>query len=381
MRSRLLPLVCTIVFVDAMLFAAIIPLVPELKADLALSKLQAGILVGAYGAGAVIAGIPSGFLAERIGPKRTVIVGMLALTGATVGFALVDSALALGVGRFAQGVASAVTWSGALAWLTLSTPRERRGQTLGTAFGTAVLGFIVGPAVGALAEQTSVRGVFLAVAVVTAAVAALAARQPPGRIDRRRGTTLRRAVRNRRFLAAVWLTLIPAIFFGALDLLVPLRLDDAGWSSVAIAAVFIAAGLVEVTLAPLAGRVSDRRGRLAPARLGLWGLVAIALGLAAVDGAFALVALLLCGAVVVSGISTPGMAMVSDEAEASGLSQALGFGTMNSAWALGAMLGPVGAGALANAFGDAIPYLLCAALATGTALLLTPALRNAERPA
>jgi len=34
---------------------------------------------------------------------------------------------------------------GALAWLTLSAPRARRGQTLGTAFGFAVLGFIVGP--------------------------------------------------------------------------------------------------------------------------------------------------------------------------------------------------------------------------------------------
>ena len=35
---------------------------------------------------------------------------------------------------------------------------------------------------------------------------------------------------------------------------------------------------------------------------------------------------------------------------------------MNSAWALGEMTGPTVGGALANAFGDAIPYLLGAAL-------------------
>ena len=41
--------------------------------------------------------------------------------------------------RAMLSMSSAVTWSGALAWLTLSTPRARRGQTLGTAFGFAVL--------------------------------------------------------------------------------------------------------------------------------------------------------------------------------------------------------------------------------------------------
>jgi len=35
---------------------------------------------------------------------------------------------------------------------------------------------------------------------------------------------------------------------------------------------------------------------------------------------------------------------------------------MNSAWALGNVTGPVAGGALASAFGDAVPYLLGAAL-------------------
>ena len=53
---------------------------------------------------------------------------------------------------------------------------------------------------------------------------------------------------------------------------------------------------------------------------------------------------------------TPGMALVSDRTEAAGLSQAIGFGIMNTAWALGNMTGPALAGAVAEAAGDAVPY-------------------------
>ena len=190
---RLLPFVSIVIFTDTMLFAAIIPLIPSFADEFGLSKLEAGILVGAYGAGAMAGGIPSGFLAGRIGAKRTVVVGLVILSAASVAFGLAASPTTLGVTRFAQGFASAVTWSGALAWLTLTTPRERRGQILGTAFGFAVLGFIVGPAVGALAEQTTIELSFAVVGVVTAALAVAASTFPASRMELRTAGSLRRA--------------------------------------------------------------------------------------------------------------------------------------------------------------------------------------------
>ncbi len=369
MRTRLLPLVCAIVFTDTMLFAAIVPLVPTLTGELGLSEVQAGLVVGAYGAGAVLGGIPSGYLAERVGAKRTAVVGLLLLGVASAGFALASGSVALGIARFAQGFASAVTWSGALAWLTTSTPRERRGQTLGTAFGFAVLGFIVGPAIGAVAELTSVRVVFLGVAAATIVLAGVAARLPATRSTPRTGSiSLRQALRDAPFAVAVWLTVVPALFFGALDLLAPLTFDDAGWGSVAIAGAFVCAGLIEVALAPVAGRLSDVRGRLVPVRLGLWGMAAIGIMLALSDRALVVAALIFCASVAVSGVTSPGIALVSDRAEATGLPQTLGFGVMNSAWATGAMVGPVAAGALAAGVGDATPYLVCAGIAVATAI-------------
>jgi MFS family permease len=367
---RLLVLVSVVVFADTMLFSAIIPLIPVFVDDYGLSKTQAGLLVAAYGAGAMIGGIPAGLLAARIGPKRTVVLGLTVLALASVAFAFGSSPAVLGLTRLTQGLASAVTWSGALAWLTLSTPRSRRGQTLGTAFGFAVLGFIVGPAVGALGELTSVEVVFVAVAVALGLVAVAAALTPSAHFDVLHPNALRRAFRDTGFLAAVWLTLVPALFFGALDVLVPLSLDASGWGPVAIAATFVCAGLVEVTLAPVIGGLSDRRGRLYPIRIALALLAAAAVGFALVTEPAAVVVLVAVASFAASGIYTPGIALVSDRAEANDVPQTLAFGVMNTAWAIGAMTGPAAGGALAQVVGDPAPYILCALVALLTLTLV-----------
>ena len=49
--------------------------------------------------------------------------------------------------------------------------------------------------------------------------------------------------------------------FGAIEVLVPLRIDALGGGHGVIAAGFIAGAALEAVLAPLAGRFSDRVGR------------------------------------------------------------------------------------------------------------------------
>jgi MFS family permease len=148
---------------------------------------------------------------------------------------------------------------------------------------------------------------------------------------------------------------------------------------VAIAGAFVCAGLIEVALAPVAGRLSDVRGRLVPVRLGLWGMAAIGIMLALSDRALVVAALIFCASVAVSGVTSPGIALVSDRAEATGLPQTLGFGVMNSAWATGAMVGPVAAGALAAGVGDATPYLVCAGIAVATAIGIGSTITEPQR--
>ena len=233
---RIVAISGTIVFLDAMLFGAIIPLLPHFADRYDLSKLEAGLLFGAYGGGALLGGIPGGLLVGRVGPKRGVLAGLVVLALASVAFALAGSPLALGVARFAQGVSSATTWAGALAWVAVSVERERRGQALGTVFGLAVFGFVVGPMFGAVADLAGIGGSFVAVALVAAALAAgLALVEAPAREEARAGA-IGRALRDRAFVGGLWLNTLPALFFGTLDVLVPLLFDDAGYGALAIAA-------------------------------------------------------------------------------------------------------------------------------------------------
>ena len=361
---RLLLLVSSIIFVDAMLFSALTPLVPGYAEEFDLSKAGAGLLVGAYGAGALFGGIPGGLAASRWGPKRAVVGGLLLLSVASFAFASADSALALGGARFVQGLSSTATWAGALAWISVTAPQSRRGEVIGTAFGAAVFGAVLGPMFGGLAELAGIRLSFTVVGMLTLVFAALASFARSSPVEAATLNGLRLALRDKRFLGGLWLNMLPAMLFGLLIVLTPLALDEAGWTTFAIASVFLVAGLVEVLLNPFLGRFSDRVGRLLPIRFSLAASVAVAIGLAlATVSGPALIALLVCAAAVSFGsLYTPSMALTSHRAEAVGLAQGLAFGVMNTAWALGELVGPSAGGALADSFGDAVPYLVAGGL-------------------
>jgi MFS family permease len=368
---RLIALVSSIIFLDSMLFGALTPLVPSYADQFDLTKLQAGLLIGAYGAGALLGGVPGGALAGRFGPKRAVVLGLLVLTASSVAFALATGPAALGLARFVQGLASTTTWSGALAWITAEAPRERRGQVLGTTFSFAVLGAILGPTFGAVAEHVGIRGSFAVVGAITFVLAIVATGHPPATPEAPAARGLQRALADPGFLTGLWLNTLGAFFFGALSLLAPLALSTQGFGAFAIAAVFLTAGLIETAANPLLGRFSDNRGRLVPIRFALMGSTLAAGVLAATDQRWILTVIVgVCG-ITFGGLFTPGMALISDRSEVVGLSQGLGFGLMNSAWALGQFSGPSVGGALADGLGDAAPYLCCSALCALTLAVIT----------
>jgi MFS family permease len=359
---RLLALVSTVIFVDVMLFTALTPLVPGYVDEFDLSKIGAGVLVGAFGAGAIVGGLVGGLAAAKLGPKRAVILGLLLLGVASLAFAGAETAPTLVAARLVQGLSSTITWAGALAWLAVTAPRERRGEVIGTAFAAAVFGAVLGPLFGGIAEVVGTRPSFAAVAVVAfgcAALAALPRAAPPEEIST---AGLSRALRDPRFLGGLWLNTLPAFLFGMLVVLGPLALDDGGWSALAIAVVFFVAGLLEAGLAPILGRISDRRGRLLPIRLALAASIVVAAGLAAATSPVVIAVCVAAAALAFGGFYTPGMALTSHRAESLGLAQGLAFGIMNSAWAFGEMTGPVLSGTLATALGDAVPYLVGAGL-------------------
>jgi MFS family permease len=359
---RLLVLVSSIIFVDVMLYTALTPLVPDFADEFGLSKTGAGLLIAAFGAGALLGGIPGGIAAARYSPKHAVVWGLVLLGVASFAFALAGGAVALGVARFVQGFSSTVTWAGALAWISAAAPREQRGEMLGITFGAAVAGAIIGPMFGGAAAELGIRASFATLGVVAFGLGGLALLGRPIPCEPLTAAGLARAFRDIRFVGGLWLNTLPAMLFGTLVVLAPLALDEAGWSTFAIATVFFASGAFEVVINPYIGRATDRRGRLLPIRIALAGSVVVALALGAASEPVLIAFLVGAAAVTFGALYTPGMALTSHRAESAGLAQGLAFGIMNSAWALGALIGPSLGGALAQAQGDAAPYLVGAAL-------------------
>jgi MFS family permease len=367
----LLLLVGAVVFVDSMFFAALTPLLPQLAGRFDLSKAEAGALAGAYAFGALACGLPSGLAAARLGVKPAVLLGLAGMTVTTLTFGFADAYWLLVAARLLQGGASVFSWTAGLSWLVTAAPRERRGELIGAAMGAAIFGALFGPVIGAVAVQTSRALAFSTVALLAGVLAVWAWRTPayaPGEPQPLRA--LLRVARDRTVLTAVWLIALPGLFFGALGVLGPLRLDRLGFGGLAIGATWLVAAGLEGTLAPVVGRLSDRRGRLAPLAVGLAGAALVGAALPWPRWAWLLALLVVVSAVTLGTLWAPAMSLLADRAETLGLDRAYAFALVNLGWAPGAFVGPAAGGALAQATSDAVPYLLL----SGACLLTLAAL-------
>jgi MFS family permease len=364
---RLLLLASAMIFFDVAFFAAIAPLLPGYVDELGLSKAQAGILSASYAAGTLVASLPAGFVASRVGPRRTVICGLLLLGVASLVFGQVDTIYLLDSARFIQGVAGALIWSGALTWLITAAPDENRGSVIGTALGTAVAGALLGPVLGALAASIGTGPVFGSVLVITLFLAFAASRLPEVRSPERQSLReVAATMLSRPILDATAFVAVPSVMFGAIEVLVPLRIDALGGGHGVIAAGFIAGAALEATLAPLAGRFSDRVGRRAPYVTGLsiCALAMIAVALAQTLGA--VLAALIATSLGAGLCFAPALTLLSDIAESSSLHQGFAAGLSNMAWAAGQVAGGIGGGVVASVTGNAIPSVAIAALLLAT---------------
>ncbi|HET7510758.1 MAG TPA: MFS transporter [Solirubrobacterales bacterium] len=360
---RLLLLASAMIFFDVAFFAAIAPLLPGYVDELGLSKAQAGILSASYAAGTLVGSLPAGFVASRMGPRRTVISGLLLLGCSSFAFGFANEIVLLDAARFIQGISGALIWSGALTWLITTAPEENRGSIIGTALGTAVAGALLGPALGAVAGEIGTEPVFSSVLLITLVLSYIASKFPESRTPERQ--SLREVVAtllSRPLLESAAFVAVPSVMFGAIEVLVPLRIDGLGGGHVLIAGGFIVGAGLEAALAPVAGHLSDRVGRRLPYVMGLsiCALAMVALAVVASLGA-------VLGALILTSLGAglcfaPALTLISDVAEASNLHQGFAAGVSNMAWALGQVLGGIGGGVVASLTGYSEPSFVIAIL-------------------
>lgn len=354
-----------LMFVDASLYLAVIPLLPHYVERFGLSTLGAGVVVAAYPVTVPLVSLGCIVLVPRVGAKRITLFSAGLMSVATVIFAWAPNATVLVAARLVQGLASGSIWTGSMAWVTDNAPPGRRGRESGIVMGMLSAGSVAGPAVGALAAWAGQELAFGLVAAVSLLGVVLAALAPRGRLEgtpTRIRPALAAAIRQSAMRAALALTLIDLLTFGAVDVLVPLHLGAGGTSVGVIAAALGAGAALGAITGPIAGRTVDRIGAQQVGLVTAGCIVVIPVVLALRPPTSVPLAILVIGGPLFALVGSAIFPLSSSGADAAGVAHVAATGLMGVVWAGGFTVVPVLAGAIAQSASTTIAYLVMAAL-------------------
>jgi MFS family permease len=364
--SLVIALVTAAMFIDAVFFALIAPLLPHYKDALSLDQIQVALLFAAHPAGTVLLALPAARLTRSRGSALTMTLGLGSLATAAIVFGLADSLPLLVACRFVQGASAALVWCAGLARLQGVAAPERRGAALGLAGSAAGAGSLFGPAFAALSTVLGIEATLFVLGTIafTLAVGLFAVGELPDerRAEERPGRIERGAWRSAALARPFGVILVCGIVFGAVATIAPLRLAHLGAGVVLIAAAFALSALGEIFAAPYAGHVSDRVGRLKPIRFCL-ALAAPLLLIQGLAGSIPLAALAVaCTGSVVGSLWPLATAFLGDESSRAGRPAADVFATSVIGWSVGLVSGSLLGAALVGASGDAAGYAALASI-------------------
>ena len=370
----MLGLAVVIIFTDAVGYTLIIPALPTFVADLGLGEARAGMLYASYGLISLLLYLPFGMLVDRVGERRLLILGMVVLGLASLGFWRATDFWALLGCRVTQGVAASATWAAALPLAARLSSRERRGVEMSVLMMGFSVGVVAGPALGSVGAT---RDPFLYFAGLPLLLAVCAAALLPGRAagsapvsTPRAALFAARPLPRSLVCACVVLMLICAVL-GAIEILLPLEFHRLGWSRGQIGLFFSGWGLAMLVVQPLVGWWSDRRGRREPLRFGLFVAAGCVPAMFAAVETTWLFPLTLATIVAGSACLVPTLPLMADALTdgGTGAPSGMAFGFYNMAFSLGMTFGPWTGGYLAEMIGPlwavgllAVPLLVMAVL-------------------
>jgi len=349
-----------------------VPLLPSLRASRGLSGTQAALLLSAGTVAMIIAPVPLGRLADRLGAHRLLTGAGGLATVASVILATTDGFTALLVGRILIGLTNASIWTAGAA-LAAGRP-----GAVARAIGAGGAGRLAGPLLAsALAGEAGTRAVFAAAAVLTLATTIIfhhADRQasPPAAsesVQRAVAGPLRPALKDSSVRVAALGLLLLGFTEGAANLLAPAQLHADGLTSASIGALGTLAAGVAFATTTLARRLVERHDATLLAASAAFGL-GVAWSIPAVSASVVAVASFLIAFAVARTLLNPASYLLArDGAVAAGAGTAITLGATNLLLGAGGLTGPLLAslGLAHPQLAQATIALLCLASATAIA--------------
>lgn len=375
-RSSLAALV-GVVLIGMTGFGVFLPIFPFLALEVGASPAATTIAMGAYSFGQLVSSPFWGRLSDRVGRKPILIAGLIGGVVSYLWLARAGSVYELGAARLFGGLMAGNVGAAFAAAADLADDRTR-ARNMGLLGAAVGFGFIAGPALGAfLVGEEPTRAQFANVCFVSAALAGAAAlaalllfreslprdaRRKKGEAHPRRLAILASRPVLTRFIAVMFLMIAAqALMETTFGLWADVELRwgprEVGWT---LAALGVGAVLLQGGGAGAASRILGERLTLL---IGL-ALFAAGFGGLAVSHEPSTMAASLVSLVIGIGLGTPALnALIAAQADETDRGAVMGLS--QSAAAFGRVAGPLGAGALFDAFSPAAPFVAAALLILG----------------
>lgn len=168
MKMGLLPLFMLAHFSHHVLTAIPIPLLPMIRRSFALDYTQSGLAISAFTLSYGIAQLPAGWLADRVGPRLLITIGIsgVALSGLLVG--LSQTYIMMTVFLVLMGLAGGGYHPAASPLISMSVEPDKRGRALGFHLIGGSTSYFLAPLIAAaIASAWGWRGSFIGLAAPT----------------------------------------------------------------------------------------------------------------------------------------------------------------------------------------------------------------------
>jgi DHA1 family inner membrane transport protein len=391
-RLRVIVLVYVALFVAELSWSGVTPLIPSYIDRYGVSDFQGGLVLSVASLGILVISLPASLMTKRVNPRTLTLVAMATIAFSGYAVALAPGFWAIVAARLVFGLGFGALYVSMTAWLD-DAAGDESPRVL--ALTTSIVGVAatLSPAyAGWVADQYGLSAPFVGLAIITTIlfVALLFDRSgtglrkepaPPAR-------DLVRAVRSDPGLATmILLTIGAAVVWMTADLLVPLRLDDAGFDVAAIGIAFSVSAVVFVVASAVTARFADRWTR--PRFAAAWtGGLAVSTAVPAIAAGVPAAMVFLVGASITTGVIVAltypfGLLAVRRGAVTVAVMSALA----NIIWAVSGMAGPSVGGAFAEWAGDQVAFGVLAAVAAVVVVAVLRLNRGehsdhaAERPA
>jgi len=249
------------------------PVLPQYALFFSIPVALVGWAISAFALARVVTDIPAGFLADRFGRKKIMILGLVLIILSATGAGLADTYVWLLFARVVGGVGSALYMTAATTWVAQVSAGKARGRYMSVYTGLLLAGTVFGPPIGGYtAARFGLNAPFFTWAAlgVASLIATIPLKEPADSSQAKRSEMRIKDVlgvlSNHPFMLVNCAVL--ALFFlrlGVQSTLVPLYADlNLGLSEERIGILLMVAAVATAASTFPAGWLSDRVGRKRP---------------------------------------------------------------------------------------------------------------------